>query len=149
MELINGKLIEVDSNIKCKEDSIEMFVEKLYKNKRIVDKEGFLEDVYKREREMSTSMGMGVAIPHAQSKYVSEPSLVFIKLQEAIHWNNDDNVKLIFGIAVPIENEDNQHLKILSILARKLMDDTFREHLFALNNKNEAMTFLSFLNYEC
>ncbi len=49
-------------------------------------------------------------------------------------WNNDE-VRMVFGIAVPKDNKNNEHLKILSKLARKLMDESFRNELLKENNK--------------
>lgn len=45
-------------------------------------------------------------------------------------------------IAVPKENEGNQHLKILQMLSRKLMDDSYREQLLSVQTKAEAYKLL-------
>ena len=114
----------------------------LFNNGRISDITKFKNDVFKRETEMSTSMGLGIAIPHAQSDYVKQSSLVFIKLKEPICWNDDDNVKIIFGIAVPKKDKNNQHLKILSTLARSLMKESFRNKLYSSHNEKEVLDVL-------
>ena len=121
--------------------------ELLHKDNRILSKELFKSDLLEREIEASTSMGFGIAIPHTQSHQVKDSSIVFIKLKKAIKWNGDD-VKLIFGIAVPYENVDNIHLKILSKLARKLMVDEFRTALQNINSKDDAIRELAFINEE-
>lgn len=149
MELINTKLIEINPNMNTRQDVIDHFATLLKSNKRIDDREGFLKDVYHREEEVSTSMGLGVAIPHTQSIYVSVPSLVFMKLAHPITWNEDDNIQYIFGIAMPSIHKSEQHLKILSKLARKLMDDEFRKQLSNIETKEECIAYLDFLNNEC
>ncbi|MDF9825793.1 fructose-specific phosphotransferase system IIA component [Breznakia sp. PF5-3] len=146
MEIINDTLIELNSDLQCKEDVINRIAFLLAENHRISDPIGFKKDIYKREKELSTSMGEGVAIPHTQSKFVQHSSLVLIKLKNKIHWDDDKNISLIFGIAVPYENKDNHHLKILSTLARKLMNDDFRKKLYQLENKQDTMKYLKFLN---
>lgn len=146
MELINSNLIKIDSQLKNKEDVIKVLATLLYQDKRINSIEHFISDIYKREEELSTSMGVGVAIPHTQSTSVTHASLIFIKLKQEIAWGKDTNIKLIFGIAVPKENENNCHLKILSTLARKLMDDSFREELCQLSNEADTLQFLKFIN---
>ncbi|GLI20080.1 PTS sugar transporter subunit IIA [Tepidanaerobacter syntrophicus] len=146
MSLINEDLIKINAKLKNKNEVINEIAEMVYKNKRTHNKEGLIKDILKREEEFSTSMGLGVAIPHAHSEYVTEPSLVFIKLSEAIEWGIDDNVKIIFGIINSSKNSSEHHLKILANLARKLMDDDFRNKLNYIKNNEEALSILSFLN---
>ncbi len=147
MKLINEQLIEVPSSLQSKEEIIRQVAGLLYAENRITDRDGFITDLYEREQELSTSMGLGIAIPHAKSQYVRCPSLVFIKLENPVAWN-EDNVQLVFGIAVSKEHEGEMHLKILSQLARKLMNDNFRNTLFGISDRREAYTALSFLNGE-
>lgn len=52
------------------------------------------------------------------------------------------DARLIFMIAVPKESEGNEHLKILQILSRKLMDDSYRERLISVQTKEEAHRLL-------
>lgn len=148
MELINENLIAVHTAMDNRIRVISNVAEMLYENHRIDSVDGFLKDVYRREDELSTSMGFGVAIPHAQSRHVLEPSLVFLKLDHPIQWNDDHNIEFVFGIAVPCENKTSQHLKILSSLARKLMNDDFRTALLQLENKKDSLALLKFLNNE-
>lgn len=146
MSLINEDLIKINVMLKDKNEVISEIAEMVYRNKRTHNKEGLIQDILKREEEFSTSMGLGVAIPHAHSEYVTEPSLVFIKLSEAITWGIDDNVKIVFGILNPLKNHSDHHLKILANLARKLMDDEFRNKLDSIEDKEEALNILDFLN---
>jgi fructose-specific phosphotransferase system IIA component len=147
MRLIDTNIILLDSNDRTKEQVMHTITELLHKDNRILSKELFKSDLLEREIEASTSMGFGIAIPHTQSHQVKDSSIVFIKLKKAIKWNGDD-VKLIFGIAVPYENVDNIHLKILSKLARKLMVDEFRTALQNINSKDDAIRELAFINEE-
>ena len=45
-------------------------------------------------------------------------------------------------IAVPKESEGNEHLKILQMLSRKLMDDNYRDRLLSVQTKEEAYNLL-------
>lgn len=146
MSLINKDLIQINVILKDKDEVINEIAEMIYKSERTCNKEGLIQDIFKREEEFSTSMGLGVAIPHAHSEYVTEPSLVFIKLSKDISWGIDDNVKIIFGILNPSKNSSDHHLKILANLARRLMDDEFRDKLHSVADKDEALKILNFLN---
>lgn len=142
MSIINEELIEIDVNLSTKDEVITHFADILDAQKRLCNKDLFIRDIYKREEEMSTSMGLGVAIPHTQSDSVKDPSLVFIKLKNPIGWNTDNNVRLIFGIAVPKGGKQNEHLRILSGLARKLMNDDFRDQLAHVEDKEDCLKIL-------
>ncbi|MFQ6794382.1 MAG: PTS sugar transporter subunit IIA [Thomasclavelia sp.] len=147
MNLINEQLVEINSLLNCKEAVIKKVASLMLSEKRINNLEGFIQDIYDRENQVSTSMGLGIAIPHTRSYYVQKPTLVFIKLKNEIQWN-DDHVKLIFGIAVPNDQQCDIHLKILSRLARKLMNLEFRNLLFQIHDVKEACGVLDFINHE-
>lgn len=146
MSLINENLIQIQAELEDRDAVINEIAKMLYKEKRTHNVENLIQDILKREAELSTSLGFGVAIPHAHSEYVSEPSLVFIKLSNKISWGSDDNIEVIFGIANPSKNNSDNHLKILAMLSRKLMDDEFRNKFTEVRNKEDAVKLLSFLN---
>lgn len=144
MELINEDLILLDIDVKNKEDVFNNIAFLLEKDNRLNSRQLFLRDVHLREEEFSTSMGLNMAIPHAKSEGVKATSLVFLRLMNEIMWNEEDKVKFIFGIAVPKENEDNIHLKILSSLARKLINKEYIDSLAKAEDKQKCVELLSF-----
>jgi len=81
------------------------------------------DSLLKREKIVSTGVGLGIAIPHTVSEYVNEPTLVFIRLNEAMEFDAIDEklVDLVFAIFVP-KGEEEKHLPILSRLAGLLLD---------------------------
>jgi fructose-specific phosphotransferase system IIA component len=134
----------LDIDLKSKEEVLNNIAFLLEKDNRLNSTELFIKDVYLREEELSTSMGLNMAIPHAKSEGVKATSLVFIRLKNEITWNEEDKVKYIFGIAVPKDNEDNIHLKILSNLARKLINKEYVEYLAEIEDKQKCVELLSF-----
>lgn len=146
MEIITDKLIQLDVTLDSKESVINHITSILMSQNRIGDKEKLIEDIYMREEEASTSMGIGIAIPHAKSVAVNQASVVFLRLNRKIDWNTDNDVQMIFGIFVPAQNVDNQHLKILSSLARKLANQEFREELLNVQTQAECEKLLKTLN---
>lgn len=95
----------------------------------------YLEAVMKREEESTTGIGFGVAIPHGKSSAVTKPSLGFGRSQKGIAYDSMDNkpVHLMFLIAVP-ESSNDEHLRILSKLSRKLMHDDVRQKLMTVTD---------------
>jgi mannitol/fructose-specific phosphotransferase system IIA component (Ntr-type) len=53
-------------------------------------------------------------------------SLVYVRLKSPIHWSEGEDAQFVFGIAVPEDNADNLHLKILANVAKKLLDDKIK-----------------------
>jgi fructose PTS system EIIBC or EIIC component len=104
----------------------------------------FKEAILNREAESTTGIGMNIAIPHGKSDAVTKPSVVFGIKKAGVDWNSLDgsDAKLIFMIAVPKESEGNEHLKILQLLSRQLMDEEYREKLLEVGSKEEAYRLL-------
>ncbi|WP_368646202.1 PTS sugar transporter subunit IIA [Alkalibacterium putridalgicola] len=146
MEIITKDMIQLDVDLEGKEAVINHLVNLMNQHDRITDKEKLIEDIYLREEETSTSMGLSVALPHAKSAAVIKPSVVFLRLKNKINWDTDDNIMMVFGIFIPVKNTDNEHLKILAQLARKLMDPEFREKLLNTKSKANCKLLLDSLN---
>ncbi|NTW71912.1 MAG: PTS sugar transporter subunit IIA [Eubacteriaceae bacterium] len=142
--LINEKLVFTDQGFKTKEAIIEFMAAKMNDLGRLKDYPKYLEAVYERERTFPTCIGFNVAIPHGKSDSVKTPSLGFMSLKEAMIWNCDEEVKLVFLIAVPEEADSNLHLKVLAQLSTKLMDPEFRESLEQLKDAKEICSLLTF-----
>lgn len=98
----------------------------------------YLKAVMKREEESTTGIGFGAAIPHGKSAAVTEPSLAFGRSQAGIQYDSMDGkpVHLMFLIAVP-ETSNDEHLRILSKLSRKLMHEDVRQKLMTVTNIEE------------
>ena len=76
-----------------------------------------------RERLGSTGIGQRIAIPHCRISGCLKTIGVLVTLAEAIDFNAIDNkpVDIIFVLVVP-ENNDQDHLKTLAVLAEFFSD---------------------------
>lgn len=144
MELVNENLIRLDIDVDSKTEIIHCIADILEHEGRLNDKALFISDVYKREEEVPTAMGMDIAIPHARSQGVKITSLVYLRLTKPVMWN-EEKVSMIFGIAVPQDENscNNEYLKLLSKLARKLMDENFRVKLLHATKKDICSDLLT------
>lgn len=138
----NNIVLNLKSN--TKEEVINELTTRLFENNNINSKEEFIETVLNREKEFSTSIGRGVAIPHGKSDSVIKSGFAFAKLYKPIHWNKGDenSVELVFLLAVDNEGAKNKHLEMLATLSQKLMDDDFIEKLKNSDNKEEISILL-------
>lgn len=129
-DIFTQELMISELKATTKKGVIEEMVDQLSRAGKLVNKEAYLEAVLKREEEYSTGIGMGIAIPHGKSNGVKEPALVFARSKAGVDYNSMDGEPafLIFMVAVP-ESANDEHLKILSTLSRKLMHADVREQL--------------------
>ncbi|MFT7242960.1 MAG: PTS system nitrogen regulatory IIA component [Candidatus Azotimanducaceae bacterium] len=88
-----------------------------------------------REKMGSTALGHGIAIPHC--RIAGCPKIVggLVSLSDAIDFEAYDQAKVqvMFVLIVP-EEEINEHLSVLAMLAKRFESDTYREALFAANS---------------
>ncbi|SHF21106.1 PTS system, fructose-specific IIA component/PTS system, nitrogen regulatory IIA component [Seinonella peptonophila] len=146
MDLINQHLIKINTTLNTKSEIFETVCKLLEADNRLLDRQLFLNDLYEREGAGATAPGYSFAIPHAKSKGVKTASLVFIHLENEIGWTKSEKVKYIFAIAVPYEEAKDEHLNILAMLARKMMNEDFRKELNAAKTKEEYYRLLTASN---
>jgi fructose PTS system EIIBC or EIIC component len=124
-ELITAELVDLDLSCETKEAAVRALAERMVTVGRVTDLDGFLADVAAREAQMPTGLDGGIGIPHCRSRHVTAPTLAFGRSAQGIDFGAADGpADLIFLIAAPV-GADDDHLTILSGLARRLMDTEF------------------------
>jgi fructose PTS system EIIA component len=125
----SSEIVIVGLEASSKEDATRQLAELLVADGRVTDLEGYLQAVAAREEHFPTGIEGGIAIPHAQSDFVTTPSVAVATSTSGVDFGADDGLSnLIFLIAAPASGE-NAHLEILAALARKVMHEEFREEL--------------------
>ncbi|SMF84209.1 PTS system D-mannose-specific IIA component, Fru family /PTS system D-mannose-specific IIB component, Fru family /PTS system D-mannose-specific IIC component, Fru family [Paenibacillus uliginis N3/975] len=143
-DIVSFDLIDTALTATSRDGVIDEMIEKLNSHGVLNSASEFKQAILNREQESSTGIGMNIAVPHGKSNAVIKPRVVFGIKQEGVDWNSIDGstAKLIFMIAIPAENKGNEHLKILQMLSRKLMDDDYRDRLLQVQTKQEAYDLL-------
>lgn len=129
-DLLSTEAIQLNGVAKSKEEVIDKMVELMTNNGNIINKEEYKRIVKEREKEGTTGIGEGIAIPHGKTDAVSKPGLSAMVIPDGVNFDSLDGqpAKLIFLIAAP-NTKDNVHLDVLSRLSTLLMDTKFREEL--------------------
>lgn len=88
------------------------------------------DSLFAREKLGSTGLGQGVAIPHGRIKGLKQAAGAFMRLAAPVPFDSPDGrpVSLLFVLLVP-EQATEQHLQILSELAQRFSERSFREQL--------------------
>ncbi|SFS50012.1 fructose-specific PTS transporter subunit EIIC [Paenibacillus sp. 453mf] len=122
-----------------KDGAINELIDRLARSGRINDPVLFKEMIYKREAESSTGIGGGIAMPHAKTTAVNEPTVVFAKSEAGVDFESLDGepAHVFFMIAAP-EGAGSTHLRTLAALSRLLIDNVFIERLLQTKTPNEV-----------
>ncbi|RPE78721.1 MULTISPECIES: fructose-specific PTS transporter subunit EIIC [unclassified Frondihabitans] len=130
--LINTKLVGLDENLgETSSDVIRALAARVAADGRAGSAESLADDAIKREASVGTGVPGGIAIPHARSSSVSEPTLAMSRLARKVPFGAPDgDADIVFMIAVP-EGADADHMTVLSTLARALIRDDFTAALRA------------------
>lgn len=88
------------------------------------------DSLFAREKLGSTGLGQGIAIPHGRIKGLKQAAGAFLRLATAVPFDSPDGrpVNLLFVLLVP-EQATEEHLQILSELAQRFSERSFREAL--------------------
>ena len=103
------------------------------------ERERLYDTIVERERDMSTAIGRGAAIPHGRVE--SGPGIqgALAICHEGLDFDAPDNepVRLIVLIVTPKEHE-SQHLQVLASLSAMISDEAIRRRLMAAISANDA-----------
>ncbi|AXQ79274.1 PTS sugar transporter subunit IIA [Streptococcus chenjunshii] len=143
--VISKDLIFLDSDLTDQNAIIHYLVDKAQSADYIEDADDFFTKVKEREKEVPTAIGYSVAIPHGKSDTVLSPFIAFLRLKDDVKWSgkNEDMVRLVFLIGVPEQSEGKLHLKFISELSKKLLDEEFRQKLLEQSTVDAAFAQLN------
>ena len=133
-----------DIHIHNKKQALEEISQLISKVNENIKTGDVLSALLQRERLGSTSIGYGIAIPHARVANLDEPLCTLMTLKNAIRFDADTKtaVDIVFGLVVP-EEATEQHVKLLSELAEKLQDKSFRKRLRSAQSNAELYHILT------
>lgn len=143
--VIDKKTITTHLKVKDKAEALKKLATLLFDNGYLKNIDGYLKDVYIRETQGSTGIGEYVAIPHGKSSDVAKIGVAIGILDDEIQWEtlDDHGVKVIILFAVSDDHEGaREHLKMLSLFAKKLGKSEVIKKLLKSNNaKDVVMAF--------
>lgn len=139
-QLITTQLVTLDQNLgDSPADVIRVLAGKVAATGRASEVEGLFTDAFAREQKTATGVPGGIAIPHCRSAAVQEPALAMARLSHKVDFGAKDGpADLIFFIAAP-DGADQEHLKLLSKLARSLIKKDFTAALRAAATEQDIV----------
>lgn len=126
-DVLDIKQVVIDLEASSQAEVIERLANELDKKGVLSNKEAYIQSVLEREEHSTTGVGNGVAIPHGKSEAVTEAAIAFAQLNTPVEWQSldDQPVVIVIMLAIPNSEKGETHLRLLSEIAMKLMDDEF------------------------
>ena len=142
-ELLDINSIDLNPQISNKEEAIDHLVNLLDQSGKLNDKEIYKESVLNREKQSTTGIGDGVAIPHGQSEGVKTAGLSAMVVKEGLDFKSLDGqpTYLFFMIGAP-KDSGGAHLQALAQLSTLLMEEDFRNALINASSKEEFLQLI-------
>ena len=126
----------ISPNTKSKKVILEKLSDLIGNGLDHINSHDVLQELIEREKLGSTSIGYGAALPHARIKKINSPIGAFLKLDQAVDFNADEPVDLVFALIVPTDVQET-HLKLLAGIANILNDEQRRQALRDTQNTQE------------
>ena len=129
-DILETQNIEVNVDVSNKDSALKYLANLAVKNGLATSSQAVYDKYLVREKENSTGMTDGFAIPHAQSAAIKQSSMLILKLRNPIEWDSLDGQKIdtVISFLIP-EKDSKRHLQYLSNTAKLLTHQDFIEKL--------------------
>jgi len=143
--LLDRNLVLFGGGSRDKNEAIREIVDALYVTGRTESPQRMEDAVWARESVYSTGLGFGFAVPHCKTDAVIADSIGILKLEEPIDWGSLDGapVCMVILLALRESQKNGTHMQVFSKLARKLMDEDFRNQLLGIESPEAVVDHLS------
>jgi len=143
-DYISREHVKIGLEGETKEEVIEELVSLLADTSDVDDADIIFEAVMNREREGSTGLEKGVAIPHAKSDAVKSLSIVVGVSRDGIDFESQDGKPshLLFLMVAPT-SESGPHVQAIAKIVKMIKLDKFRKKLIEAKKPEDVVEVIS------
>lgn len=143
-DLVSADSVVCHSDVVSKKRALEVLADLLAKQSCSDKPLDIYQQLTDREKLGSTSLGHGIALPHARTSLCDHAVGAFISTRQGIDFDSPDHkpTDLLFALLVPEEHTD-EHLKILATLAGLFNDEKFCHNLRTAKTNSELLNRLT------
>ncbi len=143
-DLLTPELVLLDVDLGAERQGvIRALAERVVAAGRATDADALFADAWDRESKADTGVPGGIAIPHCRSAAVTTASLAMARLSKPVDFGSADApADLVFMIAAP-DGAHQDHLALLSKLARSLILPEFLADLRAAKDEAAIVALVS------
>ncbi|TDE24489.1 phosphoenolpyruvate--protein phosphotransferase [Vibrio owensii] len=139
--MVSTDCISLDRDLRNKEEVIKTLSDNLFLTGRCQYPNKLADDLWAREDVFSTGLGFGFAIPHTKSEHIEQSAISVCRLEKSIEWG-DEEAQFIIMLTLNKHAAGDQHMKIFSKLARKIMHADFRDQLMTAETSHQIEALL-------
>ena len=142
--LVTPRCISLDNDWNSKEEVMKGMTDNLLLAGRCRYPRKLEADLWAREAVFSTGLGFSFAIPHSKSEHIEQSTISVARLKAPVMWG-DEEAQFIIMLTLNKHAAGDQHMRIFSRLARRIMHEDFRN---ALVNASSGEAIASLLQHE-
>jgi mannitol/fructose-specific phosphotransferase system IIA component (Ntr-type) len=142
-ELIQPQLVLLDLQETKRTAAIHEVAKLLEHDPEVVNFQSFYEELLARERLEATSLGYGVAFPHARTDHVKKMVLAVGRSTPGVFFENSgETIHFIFVIGTP-RRMVTEYLALVGAMARLLRNEEVRKKLMTAKTAEEFAAVLA------
>ncbi|EUJ41878.1 PTS sugar transporter subunit IIA [Brochothrix campestris] len=142
--IFNETHLLFDETATTQAEAFQVIAHFAYERGYVTDETGYKLGLQQRESEATTGFKDHLAIPHSQGEFVIKPGLFLVRFKHPIDWQALDGKAIHVAFALTIPNEGAaEHLKLLSLIARRLIDAEFRSNVL---HEQDPVTLAALIN---
>jgi fructose-specific phosphotransferase system IIA component len=125
----------IEEQLNSKEELFRVIAKEAKALNFVSTEQAAFEGLLERESQSTTGFEDGFAIPHAKTDAVINPKLMVFKTKE-IPWDSlDGNPITISHVLLMPKHANNEHIRLLSKVARALIDGDYRTSIKKANKE--------------
>jgi mannitol/fructose-specific phosphotransferase system IIA component (Ntr-type) len=140
--LLRDDCIRMQIRSQDKEEVIEELLTPLVRTEVLTPEQGTraLTRLVERERQSSTGIDCGVAVPHCRVGFLKHPLVNLGFSREGLDFGSfDGSLSRIFFLVIVPEKQPKLHIQVLSTIARLLAEESSREELLGCESPAQVI----------
>ncbi len=139
-DYITPEHVKIGLESERKDEVVEELVELLVASCDVSDADTIYQAVMDREREGSTGLEKGVAIPHAKCDAVNRLSIVIGISKDGIDFEaQDGKVSNLFFLMIAPPTESGPHVQAIAKIVKMIKVESFRKKLINAKSPREVL----------
>lgn len=137
MTILSREQIRINVKVSNKTEAIRLVGQLLVDGGHVPAQ--YIDFMLKRDEDLSTYMGAGLAIPHGTNEakqLIHSTGLAFLVVPDGVDFGNGDIAHLVVGIAAI----GDDHMDLLTSIAMIVSDDSMNDRILKATSEDEILT---------
>ncbi len=143
-QIMSLETIKVDVKATSQKEVFQQIAATAKQHGIITDPGAIVDGFLQREKESTTGMEQGIAIPHTERSEVLKPAIIIFKLADGVEWKALDGqpIRIVIAMLIPTGTASN-HLYYLSEVSKMLVHQETIDQLHHAVNPEDILALFS------